>query len=100
VDVIEWSVPLTELPLALERIQPRGVLLYASQSLDSGYLKRQLPRIADPQAMPLLLAGPAASIHQAELRDVRGLTLAIDPLAALEALQQSPLLDSPKGYLE
>ncbi len=100
VDVVEWSVPLADLPLALERIQPRGVLLYASQSLDSGYLKRQLPRIADPQAMPLLLAGPAASIHQAELRDVQGLTLAIDPLAALEALQQSPLLDSPKGYLE
>lgn len=100
VDIFEWSVPLAELPLALERIKPRGVLLYASQSLDSGYLKRQLPRIAGPLGMPLLLAGPAASIHQAELRDLPGVMLAADPLAALEALQASPLLDSPKGYTE
>ena len=99
-EVIEWSVPLAELPLALERIKPRGLLLYASQSLDSGYLKRQLPRLADPHGMPLLLAGPAASIHLAELRDVPGLTLAIDPLAALEVLQDGPLLENPKGYRE
>lgn len=100
VDVIEWPVPMTEIPLALERIQPRGLLLYASQSLDSGYLKRQLPRLADPLGMPLLLAGPAASIHQAELRDLPGVVLAADPLAALEALQSGPLLDDPKGYME
>lgn len=100
VEVIEWSVPLTELPLALERINPRGLLLYASQSLDSGYLQRQLPRLTAPNGMPLLLVGPAASIHQAELRDMPGLTLAIDPLAALEALQASPLFENPKGYLE
>ncbi len=100
VDVIEWSVPLTELPLALERINPRALLLYAGQALDSGYLQRQLPRLVTPHGMPLLLVGPAASIHQAELRDMPGLTLAIDPIAALEALQASPLFDSPKGYLE
>ncbi|TYP66457.1 MerR family transcriptional regulator [Stutzerimonas stutzeri] len=99
-EVIEWSVPLAELPLALERIKPRGLLLYASQSLDSGYLKRHLPRLADPEDMPLLLAGPAASIHFAELRDIPGLTLAVDPLAALEALQAGSLLENPKGYLE
>ncbi len=100
VEVIEWPVPIAQLPLALERIAPRGLLLYASQSLDSGYLKRQLPRLTDPDAMPLLLVGPAASIHQSELRDIAGLTLAVDPLAALEALQASAVLDGPKGYLE
>ncbi|WP_417775997.1 MerR family transcriptional regulator [Stutzerimonas xanthomarina] len=99
-EVIEWLVPLAELPLAVERIKPRGLLLYASQSLDSGYLKRQLPRLADTQELPLLLVGPAASIHLAELRNVPGLTLAIDPLAALEALQAGPLLEKPKGFLE
>ncbi|WP_417780908.1 MerR family transcriptional regulator [Stutzerimonas xanthomarina] len=99
-EVIEWLVPLAELPLAMERIKPRGLLLYASQSLDSGYLKRQLPRLADTQELPLLLVGPAASIHLAELRNVPGLTLAIDPLAALEALQAGPLLEKPKGFLE
>jgi MerR family transcriptional regulator, light-induced transcriptional regulator len=100
VDVIEWTVPLGELPLALERIKPRGLLLYASQSLDSGYLKRNLPRLTDPHSMAVLLAGPAASIHWAELRDVPGLTLAADPLAALDVLRSSPLLKNPKGYLE
>ncbi len=99
-EVIEWSVPLAELPLALERIKPRGLLMYASQSLDSGYLKRQLPRLADTQELPLLLVGPAASIHLAELRNLPGLTLAIDPLAALEVLQAGPLLEKSKGFLE
>lgn len=98
VEVIEWPVPITQLPFALERIAPRGLLLYASQSLDSGYLKRHLPKLADPQGMPTLLAGPAASIHQAELRDIAGLTLATDPLAALEALQAGQLLDSTQGF--
>lgn len=100
VDIIEWPVPMAELPLALERIKPRSLVLYASQSLDSGYLKRQLPRLADPLGVPLLLAGPAASIHQAELRELPGVTLAADPLAALEALQAVALLEDPKGYTE
>jgi len=100
VEVIEWSVPLADLPLAVEKIDPRGLLLYASQSLDSGYLKRQLPRLVLPHGLALMLAGPAASIHQAELRNVPGLTLAADPLAALEALQAGPLFDDPKGYVE
>lgn len=96
VEVIEWPIPMAELPLAVEQIAPRGLLLYASQPLDSGYLKRQLPRLAIPSTTPLLLTGPAASIHQAELRDLPGLTLARDPLAALDALQHSQLLMSPK----
>ncbi|MGM3387763.1 MerR family transcriptional regulator [Stutzerimonas stutzeri] len=100
VDLLEWPVPLNELPLAIERLAPRGILLYASQPLDSGYLKRQLPRLREPTGVPLVLAGPAASIHQAELRDLAGLSLAIDPLAALELMQASLLVDGAKGYLE
>jgi DNA-binding transcriptional MerR regulator len=100
VEIIEWPVPLTELPLALEQIAPRGLLLYASQSLDSKYLKRQLPRLTAPKTLPLLLAGPAASIHRAELSSQPGLMLADDPLSALEALQASRLFDGPKGYME
>lgn len=92
VEIIEWPVPLTELPLALERFAPRGLLFYASQSLDSGYFRRQLSRLAPPATLPLLLAGPAASIHQAELQNVPNLALADDPLAVLEALQTSLLL--------
>ena len=100
VEVIERSVPLTDVPLALEKINPRGLVLYASQSLASGYLKRQLPRLATPHDPALMLAGPAASIHEAELRNVPGLTLAVDPIAVLETLRMGSLLDDPKGYLE
>ncbi|MFL9812789.1 MerR family transcriptional regulator [Stutzerimonas sp. VN223-3] len=101
VEIIEWPVPLAELPLALEQIAPRGLLLYASQTLDSNRLQRQLPRLADKKKiMPVMLAGPAASIHQAELRNLPGLMLADDPLTALDALQASPLFDGPEGYME
>lgn len=100
VEVVEWSVPLNELPLALERINPRGLLLYGGQTLDINHFQRQLPRLITPNGMPLLLVGPAASIHQAELGNTPGLGLANDPLAALEALQASSLFDNLKGYLE
>ncbi|MCQ4310380.1 MerR family transcriptional regulator [Pseudomonas stutzeri] len=101
VEIIEWPVSLAELPLALERMAPRGLLLYASQALDSNRLQRQLPRLADhKRIMPVMLAGPAACIHRAELSALPDLMLADDPLTALEALQASRLLDGPKGYME
>ena len=65
--------------------------------MDSGDLRRQLPRLVDPQRLPLLMAGPTASIHQAELRDIDGLTLAADALAALDALQANPSFEKPQG---
>jgi DNA-binding transcriptional MerR regulator len=101
VEIIEWPVSLAELPLAIEQIAPRGLLLYAGQSLDSNCLQRQLPRLAARrEAMSLMLAGPAASIHRLELSSLPGLMLADDPLAALEALQACRLFNGPKGYQE
>ena len=97
VEIIEWPVPMAELPLVLARLNPCGLLLYGSQSMDSGDLRRQLPRIVDPQRLALLMAGPTASIHQAELRDIDGLTLAADALAALDALQANPSFEKPQG---
>lgn len=95
--VLEGAVPLTELRLAVERITPHGLLLYASQSLDSGYLKRHLPRLIEPSTLPLMFAGPAASIHQAELKNLPGLLLACDPLDVLQQLQRAGLLDRSQG---
>lgn len=92
VEIVEWPLPFAELPLAMEKFAPRGLLLYASQSLDSAHLRRQLPRLVPPSNMPLFLIGPAASIHQAELQSLPGLTLADGPIAMLEALQASPHL--------
>lgn len=91
VEVLEWTVPSAELPLVLEPLAPRGLLLYASQSLNGGYLRRQLPRLIATAGVPVLLAGPAVLIHQTELREFPDLILANDPLAVLEALQTNPL---------
>lgn len=97
VEVIEWPVPLNELNLAMERIWPRALLLYASNSLPSSCLQRHLPRLVEQSAAPLLLAGPAVHIHAPELHRHGGLMLADDPLAALQQLQGAGLLPGSEG---
>jgi DNA-binding transcriptional MerR regulator len=92
VQVLDWPVPLSQLSLALERLKPRGLLLYSSHSLDSGVLARHLPRLASSSQIPLLLAGAAATIHHDELHAVPGLTLADSPVAVLQQLQHLNLL--------
>ncbi|EWC40087.1 MerR family transcriptional regulator [Stutzerimonas stutzeri] len=92
VDIVEWPVPLNELSLATERIRPRGVLLYADHALPGDCLQRQLPRLLEHNAAPLLLAGPAAHIHALELRRHRELLLADDPFEALQQLHEAGLL--------
>ncbi|QLC73874.1 MerR family transcriptional regulator [Pseudomonas sp. LPB0260] len=88
VEVFDWPVPTAELGLALERIRPCALLLYASQALDG----QQLPRLLGAGRCPTVLAGPAVRIHRqalAELTAARAdLRLAEDPLAALRALDQ------------
>ena len=94
VEVFDWPVPVAELGLALERIRPRVLLLYASQALNS----QQLPRLLGNGHCPTLLAGPAVRIHQQALTELLAgrddLILAEDPLAALQALNDLNLQDS------
>lgn len=97
VDVVEWPVPLTELSLALERMRPRAVLLHASKALPGDCLQRQLPRLLEHSAAPLLLTGPAAHIHALELRRHRELLLADHPLGALQQLHEAGLLPGSEG---
>ena len=87
VQVLDWAIPATELSLAVQRIQPRGLLLYASQSLKPAPLQRLLPGIA----CPALLCGPASSIHRQQLQGSE-LYLTDDPLDALHCLQSLDLL--------
>lgn len=96
-EVIEWPVPLNELSLAGERIRPRAVLLYASNSLPGLCLQRDLPRLLEQSAAPLFMTGPAVHIHAPVLQGQRGLTLAHDPLSALQCLQQAGLLPGSEG---
>ncbi|MBM7060177.1 MerR family transcriptional regulator [Pseudomonas sp. UL073] len=93
VQLFEQAPPVNELALALEKIAPRGLLLYAGQRLDATIVLRQLPRLADKCPVPLLLAGPAATIHAAELAELTSLHLAATPAEVLTNLRQLQLLD-------
>ncbi|MBS7661896.1 MerR family transcriptional regulator [Pseudomonas lalucatii] len=97
VEVFDWPVPAAELGLAVERIRPRALLLYAGQALDA----TRLPRLLGNGHCPTLLAGPAVRIHRQALSGLLAgrddLTLAEDPLAALQALNDLNLQDSRQG---
>ena len=88
VEVFDWPLPLSELAVALDNLTPHALLLYSSQALDPGLLRRELPRLNTTCAVPLLLVGPAAHIHAEDLRHLPGLHLAEDPLGADLLLQQ------------
>ncbi len=89
VRVLDWSVPVTELSLAIRRIRPCAVLLYGDQMLATGHLQQLFNAVDCPQ----LLCGHAVSIHHAELADLPDLHLADDPLAALQRLHCLGLLN-------
>ena len=97
VELAEWPVPLNELNLAVERVWPRGLLLYASHCLSAGSLQRHLPRLLEQSAAPLLIAGPAVHIHAPELRQHRGLLLSDCPFDALQQLNNAGLLPGSEG---
>ncbi|MGG2399336.1 MerR family transcriptional regulator [Pseudomonas sp. SH1-B] len=91
VEVFDWPLPANELLTALEQIEPRAVLLYAEQALDGALLRRQLPRLAEQCAVPLLIAGPATHIHRDALSTLES---ASDPLAAHAWLLRQGLLSA------
>jgi hypothetical protein len=85
-------VPLNQLNLAIERLNPRALLLHANQRLEVKLLRQQLPALAANAQPPLLLIGLAARIHASELHSLPGLTLAATPIDVLQHLQQLDLL--------
>lgn len=87
-EVFDWPLPPGELALAVERLQPRALLLYSSQALTPA----QLPRLLAGIDCPKLLAGAAAQIHQEEL-DGSPLHLATTPLDAVRCLHELGLLN-------
>ncbi|MEK8079933.1 MerR family transcriptional regulator [Pseudomonas sp. XK-1] len=94
VDVFDWPLSPAELALAVEHIQPRAVLLYSSQALNTNHLQRLLAGYD----CPCLITGQAVQIHQQELSGMADqnpdLSLAADPLAALQILTDLNLLNS------
>ncbi|MBX9914663.1 MAG: MerR family transcriptional regulator [Pseudomonadaceae bacterium] len=90
--VLEPAVPLEQLNLALQRLNPRAVVLHANQRLEGKLLRQQLPQLAGNAPPTLLLSGLAAHIHVAELANMPGLTLAATPGDVLLHLQNLHLL--------
>jgi DNA-binding transcriptional MerR regulator len=91
VEVFDGPIPAGELALAVERLKARGVLLYASNALKLS----QLPKLLGGIDCPIIIAGPAASIHQAKLStsvSMMDLTWAEDPLSAHRELSRRTLL--------
>ncbi|ROM57478.1 helix-turn-helix-type transcriptional regulator [Pseudomonas poae] len=88
VEVFDWPLPAGELALAVAHLKPRAVVLYSSKALQLPALPKHLSGVA----CPLLIAGPAVCIHQAELaalaRDTAQLFVAEDPLSAHQILIQ------------
>ncbi|MGJ7513573.1 MerR family transcriptional regulator [Pseudomonas baetica] len=92
VEVFDWPLPAGELALAVEHLQPRGVLLYSSKALNL----MQLTKLLNGVSCPKMIAGPTVCIHPAELSEktvvMADLYLAADPLLAHQALVQRGLI--------
>lgn len=92
VEVFDWPLPAGELALAVEHLQPRGVLLYSSKAINVQALTKLLSGVSCPK----LIAGPTVSIHQAELsvltHEIPDLLLAENPLSAHQTLIQHGLI--------
>lgn len=91
VEVFDGPIPAGELSLAVERLKARGVLLYSSNALNLS----QLPKLLSGIDCPIIIAGPAASIHQAKLStgvSMIAVSWAEDPLSAHRELSRRKLL--------
>lgn len=88
VQVFEWPIPAPDLSRAIKRLKPRAVLLHSSQRLQLEQLRKLLLGID----CPVLLSGPAVSIHQEALTQFSQLTCSIDPLQTYQNLLRLNLL--------
>ncbi|WP_413792617.1 MULTISPECIES: MerR family transcriptional regulator [unclassified Pseudomonas] len=90
VEVFDSPLPAGELALAVERLKARGVLLYSSHAINLP----QLPRLLSGIDCPVIIAGPTALLHHAQLSTGASMTQvswAEDPLSAHRELSRREL---------
>jgi DNA-binding transcriptional MerR regulator len=75
IDMLEWDIPASELSLFSDQRLPVAMVLYSSQALPTAQLRRQLPRLGKHLPAIVMMAGPAAMIHAAELGELDITTL-------------------------
>lgn len=92
VEVFDWPLPAGELALAVDLLQPRGVLLYSSKAMNL----LQLTKLLNGASCPKMIVGPTVCIHNAELSvrtsEIADLYLAEDPISAHQVLSQQGLI--------
>jgi DNA-binding transcriptional MerR regulator len=92
VEVFDWPLPVGELALTVDYLQPRGVLLYSSKAINIS----QLPKLLNNVSCPKMIVGPTVCIHHAEwpakTSEIADLSLAEDPLLAHRALVDRGLI--------
>ncbi|WP_338583003.1 MerR family transcriptional regulator [Pseudomonas sp. MAG733B] len=92
VEVFDWPLPVGELALAVDHLQPRGVLLYSSKAINLS----QLAKLFNGVSCPKMIVGPTVRIHHIELSvktsEIADLFLAEDPLSAQQILVQCGLV--------
>lgn len=89
IELLEWSVPATELGLIASQRKIQALVLYSGQALQAVQLRRELPSLMQKTNCSVYFAGPAALIHHEELAKLAITTTAESPCAAFAWLDQS-----------
>lgn len=87
VQLMDAPLSLSELPLAVERLDSDAVLLCSGKAERPDMIRRQLPRLADQLPIPLALCGPVARIRSGDLSDSTVTVLGDDIPLALDRLR-------------
>ncbi|WP_251979118.1 MerR family transcriptional regulator [Salinicola avicenniae] len=87
VQLLDGELPLSEFPLAIERLGVRALLLASGHAERSDVIRRQLPRLADQTEVPICLAGPVARIRASDVENTAVAILGEDMSQALSRLR-------------
>ncbi|MDH4571141.1 MULTISPECIES: MerR family transcriptional regulator [Salinicola] len=87
VQLIDGEMPLSEFPLAVERLDTEALLLASGHAERSDVIRRQLPRLAEQCEAPVCLVGPVARIRASDLENTAVAVLGEDMSQALSRMR-------------
>lgn len=87
VQLIDGEMPLSEFPLAIERMGVDALLLASSHAERSDVIRRQLPRLAEQSEVPVCLVGPVARIRASDFENTSIAILGEDMSQALSRMR-------------
>ncbi|OLO04139.1 MerR family transcriptional regulator [Salinicola socius] len=87
VHLMDGELPLSEFPLAAERLGVTALLLASGHAERSDVIRRQLPRLAEQSRAPVCLVGPIARIRVGDFENTAVAVLGEDMSQALSRLR-------------